>query len=46
MSIYKKETKNNTKTTIYKNMNLFYYIDTEEIPGFFLLLKNHIVIAR
>ena len=25
---------------------LFYYIDTDEIPGFFLLLKNHIFIAR
>ena len=24
---------------------LFYYIDTDEIPGFFLLLKNHIFIA-
>ena len=23
-----------------------YYIDTDEIPGFFLLLKNHIFIAR
>ena len=25
---------------------LYYYIDTDEIPGFFLLLKNHIFIAR
>ena len=25
---------------------VFYYIDTDEIPGFFLLLKNHIFIAR
>ena len=25
---------------------LLYYIDTDEIPGFFLLLKNHIFIAR
>ena len=24
----------------------FYYIDTDEIPGFFLLLKYHIFIAR
>ena len=24
----------------------FYYIDTDEIPGFFLLLKNHIFIVR
>ena len=23
-----------------------YYINTSEIPGFFLLLKNHILIAR
>ena len=23
-----------------------YYIDTDEIAGFFLLLKNHIFIAR
>ena len=27
-------------------MKDFYYIDTDEIPGFFLLLKNHIFIAR
>ena len=25
---------------------LYYYIDTDEIPGFFLLLKNYIFIAR
>ena len=25
---------------------VFYYIDTDEIPGFFLLLKNHIFITR
>ena len=25
---------------------LFYYIDTDEIPGFFLLLKNIFFIAR
>ena len=25
---------------------MFYFIDTDEIPGFFLLLKNHIFIAR
>ena len=24
----------------------FYYIDTDEIPRFFLLLKNHIFIMR
>ena len=26
--------------------NIVYYIDTDEIPGFFLLLKNHIFIAH
>ena len=26
--------------------NPVYYIDTDGIPGFFLLLKNHIFIAR
>ena len=26
--------------------NNFYYIDADEIPGFFLLLKNHIFVAR
>ena len=25
---------------------LFYYIDIDEIPGFLLLLKNHIFTAR
>ena len=25
---------------------ILYYIRTDEIPGFFLLLKNHILIAR
>ena len=25
---------------------VFYHIDTDEIPGFFLLIKNHIFIAR
>ena len=25
---------------------MFYYIDTDEISGFFLLLKNHIFIVR
>ena len=29
-----------------KAVNWYYYIDTDEIPGFFLLLKNHIFIAR
>ena len=28
------------------NSNSLYYIDTDEIPGFFLLLKNHIFIVR
>ena len=27
-------------------MIFIYYIDTDEIPGFFLLLKNHIFIVR
>ena len=26
--------------------NVIYYIDTDEIPGFFLVLKNHIFFAR
>ena len=29
-----------------KQFNLCYYIDTDEIPGFFLLLKNHIFIMH
>ena len=28
------------------NNKTIYYIDTDEIPGFFLLLKNHIFIVR
>ena len=31
---------------VYTYVCIFYYIDTDEIPGFFLLLKNHIFIAR
>ena len=27
-------------------INVIYYVDTDEIPGFFLLLKNHIFIVR
>ena len=27
-------------------INLIYYVDTDEIPGFFFLLKNHIFIVR
>ena len=30
----------------YINDTLFYYIDTDEIPGCFLSLKNHIFIAQ
>ena len=30
----------------YLGIILLYYIDTGEIPGFFLLLKNHIFIVR
>ena len=26
--------------------NAFYYLDTDEIPGLFLLLKNHVFVAR
>ena len=26
--------------------NTFYYLDTDETPGFFLLLKNHIFTVR
>ena len=29
-----------------RRIKLLYYIDTDEIPGFFLLLKNHIFIVR
>ena len=29
-----------------REINMFHYTDTDEIPGFFLLLKNHIFIAR
>ena len=40
----------NYTTKIIKTMTwslkTLYYIDTDEIPGFFLLLKNHIFIAR
>ena len=32
--------------TMLKDNIYIYYIDTDEIPGFFLLLKNHIFIAR
>ena len=35
--------------TIYVNLPIttsFYYIDTDEIPGFFLLLKYHIFIMH
>ena len=35
----KRAAKNNYKKT-------FYYIDTDEIQGYFLLLKNNIFIAR
>ena len=32
--------------TIYNYYFFLYYIDTDEIPEFFLLLKNNIFIAR
>ena len=35
----------NTKIMVQFGLKLFYYIDTDEIPGFFLLLKNHIFIG-
>ena len=34
------------KLRLSRKKNIFYYIDTDEIPGFFLLLKNHIFIVR
>ena len=36
----------NYKITVLGIVKGLYYIDTDEIPGFFLLLKNHIFIAR
>ena len=36
----------NLHTENFYSIKLFYYIDTDEIPEFFLLLKNHIFIAR
>ena len=33
-------------TCFANEVSSFYYIDTDEIPGSFLLLKNHIFIAR
>ena len=33
-------------TSWYPSYTSFYYIDTDEIPGFLLLLKNHIFTAR
>ena len=34
------------KLILEASINAYYTIDTDEIPGFFLLLKNHIFIAR
>ena len=34
------------KACVSRRKKVYYYIDTDEIPGFFLLLKNHIFIAR
>ena len=31
---------------IHSNVLVDYYIDTDEIPGFLLLLKNHVFTAR
>ena len=36
----------NYKITVLGTIKGLYYIDTDEISGFFLLLKNHIFIAR
>ena len=36
----------NYKITVLSIIKGLYYTDTDEIPGFFLLLKNHIFIAR
>ena len=29
-----------------EHLNFIYYIDADEVPEFFLLIKNHIFIAR
>ena len=34
------------KQAQFRNVIYLYYIDTDEIPGFLLLLKNHILTAR
>ena len=34
------------KKTFYASLKTIYYIDTDEILGFLLLLKNHIFTAR
>ena len=36
----------NLHTDNFYSIKLFYHIDTDEIPEFFLLLKNYILIAR
>ena len=36
----------NLHTDNFYSIKLFYHIDTDEIPEFFLLLKNYIFIAR
>ena len=36
----------NYKITVLSIIKGLYYTDTDEIPGFFLLLRNHIFIAR
>ena len=37
---------NFTHPHIYIYIYIYIYIDADEIPGFFLLLKNHIFIVR
>ena len=41
---WKKYDTNEKKPTVIRN--ILYYINTSEISGFFLLLKNHIFISR
>ena len=42
----RKITQKRKKCPVVNGLIYIYYIDTDEIPGFFLLLKNHIFIMR
>ena len=44
--LFLKRLKNQIARPEVKLINNIYYIDTDEIPGFLLLLKNHIFTAR